>query len=49
MAIGRAMGERCRREDFHQPPPLLLHGEAPQFQGYLRRTTEQERGAPLPH
>lgn len=38
------MREWCRREDFHNALPLLLRGEDPQFQSYLRRIAEEERG-----
>jgi hypothetical protein len=46
------MREWCRREDFHRALPMLLRGEDPEFQSYLRRLAEEERGAmasPLPH
>ncbi len=39
------MREWCRREDFHNALPLLLRGEDPQFQSYLRRIAEEEHGA----
>ena len=39
------MREWCRREDFHNALPQLLRGEDPQFQSYLRRIAEEERGA----
>ena len=39
------MREWCRREDFHNALPLLLRGEDPEFQSYLRRIAEEERGA----
>jgi len=39
------MREWCRREDFHNALPLLLRGEDPEFQCYLRRIAEEERGA----
>jgi hypothetical protein len=39
------MREWCRREDFHNALPLLLRGEDPQFQSYLRRIAQEERGA----
>ena len=39
------MREWCRREDFHNALPLLLRGEDPEFQNYLRRIAEEERGA----
>jgi hypothetical protein len=38
------MREWCRREDFHNALPQLLRGEDPEFQGYLRRIAEEERG-----
>ena len=38
------MREWCRREDFHNALPLLLRGEDPEFQSYLRRIAEEERG-----
>jgi hypothetical protein len=41
------MREWCRREDFHNALPLLLRGEDPEFQGYIRRIAEEERGALL--
>ena len=41
------MREWCRREDFRNALPLLLGGEDPQFQNYLRRIAEEERGAPV--
>jgi hypothetical protein len=39
------MREWCRREDFHNALPLLLRGEDPEFQSYLRHIAEEERGA----
>jgi hypothetical protein len=39
------MREWCRREDFHNILPLLLRGEDPEFQSYLRRIAQEERGA----
>ena len=39
------MREWCRRENFHSALPLLLRGEDPEFQNYLRRIAEEERGA----
>lgn len=39
------MREWCHRDDFHNALPLLLRGEDPQFQSYLRRIDEEERGA----
>ncbi len=38
------MREWCRREDFHNALPLLLRGEDAEFQNYLRRIAEEERG-----
>ena len=43
------MREWCRREDFRNTLPLLLRGEDPEFQSYLRRIAEEERGALIPH
>lgn len=40
------MREWCRREDFRNALPLLLRGEDPQFQRYIRRVAEEE-GAPI--
>jgi hypothetical protein len=42
------MREWCRREDFHNALPLLLRGEDPEFQEYIRRIAEEERGAVIP-
>jgi len=39
------MREWCRREDFHNALSLLLRGEDPEFQSYLRRIAQEERGA----
>lgn len=41
------MREWCRRDDFHNALPLLLRGEDPGFQAYIRQVAHQERGAPL--
>ena len=41
------MREWCRREDFHNALPLLLRGEDPEFQAYIRRVAEEERGTPM--
>ncbi|MEN9418271.1 MAG: hypothetical protein RI988_1891 [Pseudomonadota bacterium] len=41
------MREWCRREDFHNALPLLLRGEDPEFQAYMRRVAEEERGTPM--
>ncbi len=38
------MREWCRREDFHNAMPLLLRGEDPDFQSYIRRVADEERG-----
>ena len=42
------MREWCRRGDFHNALPLLLRGEDPEFQNYLRRISEEEFGALTP-
>ncbi len=42
------MREWVRREDFANALPVLLRGEDPQFQSYLKRVAEEERGAPVP-
>ncbi|GAB3472625.1 hypothetical protein [Polaromonas eurypsychrophila] len=34
----------CRRESFFNALPLLLRGEDPQFQKYILRVAEEERG-----
>jgi hypothetical protein len=41
------MREWCRRQDFHDVLPTLLSGEDPEFQHYIRRIAEEERG-PIP-
>ena len=41
------MREWCRRQDFHDVLPSLLSGEDPEFQQYIRRVAEEERG-PIP-
>jgi len=41
------MREWCRRDDFHNALPLLLRGEDPGFQTYIKRVSNEERGAPL--
>ena len=38
------MREWCQREDFHNALPLLLRGEDPEFQDYIRRVAEEARG-----
>jgi hypothetical protein len=42
------MREWCRRDDFFNALPLLLRGEDPQFQQYIKRVAQEERGAVLP-
>lgn len=42
------MREWCRRDDFFNALPLLLRGEDPQFQRYIKRVAQEERGAVLP-
>ena len=37
------MREWCRRDNFHASLPLLLRGEDPEFQAYIRRMSEKER------
>ncbi len=39
------MREWCRRERFANALPLLLRGEDPQFQRYILRITQEERGS----
>ena len=41
------MREWCRRDDFHNALPLLLRGEDPGFQAYIKRVAHEERGTPL--
>jgi hypothetical protein len=38
------MREWCRRDDFYGALPLLLRGEDPDFQVYIRRVAGEERG-----
>ena len=38
------MREWCRRDDFHNALPLLLRGEDPAFQSYIKRVAAEERG-----
>ncbi len=40
------MREWCRRDDFHNALPLLLRGEDPDFQRYIKRVANEERGTP---
>ena len=37
------MREWCHREDFRNALPMLLSGEDPEFQSYLRRIANEER------
>jgi hypothetical protein len=39
------MREWCNREDFHNALPLLLRGEDPEFQQYIRRIAVEEGGS----
>ncbi|WOB09079.1 hypothetical protein [Piscinibacter gummiphilus] len=39
------MREWCRRDDFFNALPLLLRGEDPGFQSYIKRVAQEERGA----
>jgi hypothetical protein len=41
------MREWCRRDDFYNALPLLLRGEDPDFQSYMKRVAQEERGAPI--
>ncbi len=41
------MREWCRRDDFFNALPLLLRGEDPQFQNYIKRVALEERGTPI--
>ncbi len=38
------MREWCRRDGFYTALPLLLRGEDPDFQSYIRRVASEERG-----
>jgi hypothetical protein len=38
------MREWCRRDDFYNMLPTLLRGEDPQFQAYIQRLAQAERG-----
>jgi hypothetical protein len=38
------MREWCRRDDFFNALPLLLSGEDPAFQAYIKRVAQEERG-----
>ena len=39
------MREWCRRDDFFNALPLLLRGEDPAFQSYIKRVAQEERGS----
>jgi hypothetical protein len=39
------MREWCQREDFHNALPLLLRGEDPEFQEYIRRVAQEQGGS----
>jgi hypothetical protein len=41
------MREWCRRDDFYNALPLLLRGEDPGFQSYIKRVAQEERGTVL--
>ena len=41
------MREWCRRDDFFNALPLLLRGEDPAFQTYIRRVAQEERGSAI--
>jgi hypothetical protein len=41
------MREWCRRDDFYNALPLLLRGEDPGFQAYMKRVAHEERGTPV--
>ena len=41
------MREWCRREDFFNALPLLLRGEDADFQIYIRRVAQEERGSAI--
>jgi hypothetical protein len=41
------MREWCRRDDFFNALPLMLRGEDPEFQSYIRRVAQEERGSPI--
>ena len=41
------MREWCRRDNFVSALPLLLRGEDPAFQAYIKRVVQEERGTPL--
>lgn len=41
------MREWCRRDDFYNALPLLLRGEDAEFQTYIKRVAQEERGSPF--
>ncbi len=41
------MREWCRRDDFFYSMPLLLRGEDPEFQLYIKRVAQEERGVAM--
>jgi hypothetical protein len=41
------MREWCRRDDFFNALPLLLRGEDPEFQHYIKRVAQEERGTAI--
>jgi hypothetical protein len=41
------MREWCRRDDFFNALPLLLRGEDPEFQAYIKNLAQEERGTPI--
>ncbi|MBX3620231.1 MAG: hypothetical protein KF891_09640 [Rhizobacter sp.] len=41
------MRDWCRRDDFYNALPLLLRGEDPGFQRYIKRVAQEERGTVL--
>jgi hypothetical protein len=41
------MREWCRRDDFFNALPLLLRGEDPEFQRYIKRVAQDERGTAI--
>jgi hypothetical protein len=41
------MREWCQRDDFFDALPLLLRGEDPAFQSYIKRVAQEARGTPI--
>jgi hypothetical protein len=41
------MRDWSRREDFFNALPLLLRGEDPDFQSYIKHVAQEERGTPI--